>query len=151
MGLYQLIYQSVSLVPFEPAQLTAMLSWSRAFNSERRVSGLLLHTVDGRFLQVLEGDREDVRHLYFDRIRPDPRHHQCRVFSEGPCPHRAFPRWQMGFRMAQAQDLRLLLSSVPSDIPGLLVPRPHTRTEIMALLMEFLQRGEVDAAQEHPW
>ena len=151
MGLYQLIYQSLSLVPFQEAELDALLARSRAYNRSRHITGILLHTADGRFFQALEGDEQAVRHLYYSRIVADPRHCDCRVVNEGPCLRRSFSDWTMGFRMARAQDLRTLLSHVPSDVPGLLIPRPHTRPELMALLLQFVVACETEPALEHPW
>ncbi|GAC1373496.1 MAG: hypothetical protein NVS3B25_20960 [Hymenobacter sp.] len=151
MGLYQLIYQSQSLVPFAPDELTALLEQSRAYNRTQHITGILLYTPDGRFLQVLEGERAAVRHLYHNRILHDPRHYHCRVFNEGPCLKRSFADWTMGFREAQAPDLRTLLRYVPPNTQALLIPRPHTRPEFLALLKEFVARCPTRAAQEHPW
>jgi len=151
MGLYQLVYQSLSLVRFEQEDLARMLAHCCAYNLRHNITGILLHTADGRFFQVLEGEEADVRKLYFERILPNPRHFHCHIFSEGPCDDRTFAHWPMGFRLASAQDLRKLLSQVPPDIPGLLVPRPHTRPELMALLQEFVETCGVAPYLEHPW
>jgi hypothetical protein len=151
MSLFQIIYQSMSLVPFEGAELTALLQHSQASNRRNGISGVLLYTPDGRFLQVLEGERDAVRALYHERIARDPRHFNCQVLSEGPSPERCFPSWSMGFRTAQAQDLRKLLTPVPASSPALLVPRPHTRPELLALLQEFVASGEAGPARELPW
>jgi hypothetical protein len=145
MSLYQLIYQSQSLVPFETPELLTLLQRARAHNQRHAITGLLLYTPDGRFLQVLEGPQDDVRHLYYDRIVADPRHFSCHVFGEGFCPRRIFADWSMGFRPAQAQDLRRLLGCVPPDNPALLVPRPHTRAELVSLLWEFADRAPSEA------
>lgn len=150
MHLYQLIYQSQSLVPFETPELTALLMQSRANNLRHAITGLLLYTPDGRFLQVLEGPHKAVRHLYHRRIAVDPRHFSCRVLSEGPCQHRAFADWRMGFRVAQPQHLRTLLGYMPPDSPALLVPRPHTRPELLELLHDFVAQCEVEPWLEHP-
>ncbi len=146
MGLYQLIYQSQSLVPFEQPELTALLNWSRTYNRIHHLTGVLLYTPDGRFMQVLEGEQAVVRDLYFNRIVSDPRHYNCRVIADGPCRHRSFADWTMGFRVATALDLRRLLCNVPPTSPRLLVPRPHTRPELLALLQEF-----VASAEPEPW
>ena len=143
MGTYQLIYQSHSMVPFETPEMMELLQKARARNQSRDITGLLLYTPDGRFLQVLEGPREAVRNLYYNHLMHDPRHYDCRVYGEGPCWERSFPHWHLGFRPATAQDLRKLLSYVPPDGSGLLVPRPHTRAELLALLLEFVASCEV--------
>ncbi len=150
MALYQLIYQSQSLVPFETPELTALLNQARAYNLAHDVTGLLLYTPDGRFLQVLEGEERVVRDLYYNRIAFDPRHYNCRLLSDGSSLYRSFANWTMGFRMATALDLRKLLSDVPPDIPGLLVPRPHTRPELLKLLLEFVANSEIQPWLEHP-
>lgn len=151
MGLYQLIYQSQSLVPFELPELMALLKQCCAYNQAHGITGILLYTPDGRFLQVLEGEQDEVRHLYFNRVLLDPRQVNCQIFGEGPCLHRSFPAWPMGFRLAQARDLRRLLSYVPPDIPGLLVPRRRTRPELLKLLLKLVAHGETDPGQQHPW
>ena len=150
MGLFQLIYQSLSLVPFETPELMALMTQSRAHNRSRHITGLLLYTPDGRFLQVLEGEEDVVRNLYYNRIVLDPRHFNCQVLADGPCLKRNFADWTMGFRVAHAQDLRKLLQQMPPDKEGVLVPRPHTRPELLELLLEFVANGETEPWLEHP-
>ena len=139
MGLYHLIYQSQALVPFAPAELTALLQWSRSHNREIHITGLLLHSPDGRFLQILEGEDADVRQLYYQHILPDPRHHQCRVLGEGSCAERSFADWNMGFRVAQADELHALLHNGALNAPTSHGPRPTIRTELLELLLAFVE------------
>ena len=150
MVLYQLIYQSQSLVPFETPELEALLAQSRAYNLAHHVTGILLYTPDGRFMQVLEGQKNVVRDLYYNHILLDPRHFNCRVLTDGPAISRSFGTWSMGFRVATAMDLRILLCTVPPDAPGLLVPRPHTRPELLELLHEFVKNSETEPWRENP-
>ena len=150
MALYQLIYQSQSLVPFETPELAALLLQARDYNRVHHISGLLLYTPDGRFMQVLEGEQSHVRDLFYQHIVQDPRHYNCRVLTDGPALRRSFADWTMGFRVATALDLRSLLQSVPPNEPGLLVPRPHTRPELLELLHDFVANGETQPWLEHP-
>lgn len=143
MSTYQLIYQSYSQIPFEPREVHELLRKARVRNQRLRVNGLLLFTPDGRFLQVLEGPREAVRDLYYRRIMCDPRHYNCQVLGEGPSETPSFQNEPMAFRSAQAQDLRLLLAPVRLRGTALLVPRPHTRPELVELLVEFMRGNEL--------
>ena len=139
MGLYHLIYQSQATAPFTDAELEALLVWSRTHNRQVHLTGLLLHTPEGRFLQILEGEDADVRQLYYQNILADPRHYQCRVLGEGSCAERSFADWSMGFRVAQAADLHTLLQSGSLNAPTRLGPRPTIRPELLALLLDFVE------------
>ncbi|WP_426060051.1 BLUF domain-containing protein [Hymenobacter sp. B1770] len=150
MGLYQLIFQSQALVPFEEPEQTALLTQCRANNRIHHITGLMLYTPDGRFLEVLEGEQAIVRNLYFNRIVADPRHYNCQVIADGLCLHRSFADWNMGFRIATALDLRKLLSLRPPNELGLLIPRPPTRPELLELLLEFVTASETEPWLEHP-
>lgn len=143
MSTYQLIYQSYSLIPFEPYELHEMLEKARVRNQHHRINGLLLYTPDGRFLQVLEGPRDAVCELYYLRIVGDPRHYNCQVLDEGPSETSRFISEPMAFRPAQAQDLRQLLAPVRLRGAALRVPRPHTRPELIELLVEFMRGSEL--------
>ncbi|MCI1185974.1 BLUF domain-containing protein [Hymenobacter sp. DH14] len=142
MSTYQLLYQSYSLIPFEPRELDALLASARTRNQQRGLNSILLYTPDGRFLQLLEGAREAVRELYNQHLVHDPRHYHCQVLSEGPSEVASFAGCPMEFFPAQAQDLRRLLAPVPVPGAALLVPRPHTRPELVELLLEFMRHGE---------
>ena len=141
MSLYHLVYQSQALVPFEAAELTALLQLSRSHNQQVHITGLLLHSPDGRFLQILEGEDADVRQLYYQLIASDPRHHQCRVLSEGSCDQRSFADWSMGFRIAQEEQLHALLENGSLNAPTRLGPKATIRPELLKLLLEFVAVG----------
>jgi len=142
MNLHQLIYQSRALVPFECPELRALLQQARGFNQARGITGLLLLTPDGRFLQVLEGERAAVRDLYYHHIALDPRHFDCHVISEAEGAERLFEGWHMAFRPAQAVTLRTLLAPVPPPTAAaLLLPHPRTHAELLELLLDFAARN----------
>ncbi len=137
MGLYHLIYQSRALVPFSAPELAQLLKQARAHNRQLLVTGLLLHSRDGRFLQVLEGEDTDVRPLYHHHIRSDPRHYHCEVLGEGPCAERSFAKWDMDFRVAQGRDITALLQR--STLPSPAGPGTHAiPPELLHLLLDFV-------------
>ena len=139
MGLYHLIYQSRALVPFTAPELAVLLERARVHNRQAHITGLLLHSPDGRFLQILEGEDAAVRELYYQHILSDPRHYQCEVLGEGSCAERSFADWSMGFQVAQAEDLHALLKSGTLNPPTRHGPRPTIRPELMELLLEFVE------------
>jgi hypothetical protein len=143
---YHLIYQSQWMVPLDAADLDHLLRQCRAYNQAHDITGMLLHTSEGRFLQVLEGPRAAVRHLYYHAILSDMRHHHCRVLGEGSWPERSFATWSMGFRHAQPDDLRTLLGE-PADHDLGLVPRPYPRLQLLGLVLDFVERTPVPAWQ----
>ena len=149
MDLHQLIYQSQALGDFGAPALAALLRRGRAHNQAHHISGVLLHTADGRFLQVLEGPKTAVRHLYYHVILSDTRHFHCQVISEGPCAQRSFAGWAMGCRLAQPDDLRTLLGEAPANNLGL-THRPYPRPQLLALLESFVAQGAVKTGRGHP-
>lgn len=114
MSLYHLIYQSQALTAFSIAELIELLQQSHTYNMAHDLTGMLLHAPNGQFLQVLEGDMNTVKHLYYHRIATDPRHEHLVVLSAGPSATKVFTDWTMSFRGGPSL----------TGIPGYLAP--HT-------------------------
>ena len=146
---YHLIYQSQWMEPMGDAALYELLLQSRAYNRQHGITGVLLHTPEGRFLQVLEGPQAAVRHLYYHAILSDLRHHHCHVLGEGSWPTRSFATWTMGLRHAQAGDLRTLLGEATTNSLGL-TPRPYPRPQLLGMVLDFVAQNHVPAWQEQP-
>ena len=70
------------------------------------VTGLLL-TVQGHFIQALEGNVGAVRDTYA-RISMDPRHHDLRIIAQGPAAQRLFGEWNMCARTLSPSDKAIL-------------------------------------------
>ena len=148
MQLYHLVYQSQWLVPMDAAALAGLLRECQSYNRLHDITGLLLHTPEGRFLQVLEGPQAAVRRLYYHGILSDPRHYHCQVLGEGAWPQRSFARWTMGFRHAQSRELRTLLGETAPNSLGL-IARPYPRTQLLAMLLDFVAQDSTPTCQEH--
>ena len=60
MPLHHLIYESQATQPFTEAELAKLLHQAREHNEANGLSGILLYAHDGRFVQVLEGEVDDI-------------------------------------------------------------------------------------------
>jgi len=131
---YRLVYSSEAAADLTPAELEGMLAESRLRNKAHGISGVLVF-VDGAFLQVLEGERNDVLDL-MGRIERDPRHRSVKVFYEQDIDERAFPTWSMAYLSPNAEDVARwaelegattignVLASIetnPNRLPGMVV------------------------------
>ncbi len=65
----------------------------------------MLLYIDGKFLQVLEGRKEDVNEI-FGKISQDPRHKKVSVIIEGYLEKRNFDAWHMSFKSFTATQFR---------------------------------------------
>jgi hypothetical protein len=95
---YHVVYVSRETRPFGPVDAEEVLSQARAFNASRGVTGLLVHAA-GSFLQVLEGERDDVEAV-FARVVASSRHEEVLRTPPVAVPARVFPEWSMGFAHA---------------------------------------------------
>lgn len=96
MALLQVIYMSTAAGVPTDAQLDALLEAAVRNNGQRGITGMLLYC-GNRFLQVLEGQAQDVEQAYA-RIVQDPRHMDVFLLHRGDVAQREFDRWRMGFR-----------------------------------------------------
>lgn len=92
---YQLAYMSTSS-PWSRPDLLELLRAARAKNASLGITGVLLHR-QGRFVQLLEGEADDVHALYAT-IRADDRHRDVTLIWDGRGDARWFADWWMAFR-----------------------------------------------------
>jgi hypothetical protein len=100
---FQLCYASQATRELNRADLLDLLTEARQFNAAHDLTGLLLFQ-DGHFLQVLEGEPEQVRSL-FQRIKKDPRHNQVELIFEEIVSQSEYPDWSMGFQALDGSEL----------------------------------------------
>ena len=102
--MFRILYLSTANQPFASGDLSELLQKARFRNNAAHVTGMLVHS-DGDFLQVLEGEPEDVIGIY-DRISVDPRHRDVSLLQRGlGFGDRLFPNWTMGFKRVPDQTL----------------------------------------------
>ena len=100
---FRMIYSSEATGDMPMAELEKMLAQSRARNTMRDVTGVLVF-VDGVFMQILEGERESVGAL-MEKIARDPRHRRVTVFHEEDLDRRTFGAWRMAFVSPSAEEM----------------------------------------------
>lgn len=116
---FSLVYSSTTDHDWSQDELVGLLEWSRGWNLEHGVTGLLLYR-DCAFMQFLEGDEETVRGL-FSSISADPRHQDVDLMWDHHTEERRFDGWTMGFRelaehpVAEAGYNRLLGAALEPD------------------------------------
>jgi hypothetical protein len=90
-----IVYMSAARRGFTDDDLAVLLMNSRASNSARGLTGLLIHK-DGRFMQLLEGPEAAVVERYA-KIVDDPRHTDVVLLAEEHTDTRRFPAWTMAY------------------------------------------------------
>lgn len=142
----RLVYFSRSTSDLSAAELGKILLASRRNNAKNGLTGMLVY-YERAFLQILEGNEEDVRACY-ERIRLDPRHKDIHSVQKMAASTRAFSNWSMGLAdpenlphmpedsLKSLEEIRLRLS----EVAGLDIP-PGKRA-VATVLQNFLRGFE---------
>lgn len=93
--MHSLVYRSLASDSFDVPEIYKMLGDARNYNATHQITGCLLYH-NKQFLQLLEGDEEEVIPL-FERISKDPRHTDLTILSQSPLKNRIFNEWSMAF------------------------------------------------------
>jgi hypothetical protein len=93
MSLHQLVYISKATKIFDSNGLFKILEAARNNNSHQDITGSLLYD-GGRFIQILEGEKDTITSLY-DKISKDPRHSNVKILYLEEASIRLFPTWSM--------------------------------------------------------
>jgi len=137
VGLWHWFYTSSAAAPVDDAALRDILHVSRAKNSDKRITGLLLFN-DGTFTQYIEGPKVLVDGAR-NRIEADKRHKGIIPISHGPIEKRLFPEYSMsiGDGKVAVQDpdgFRLSLDALDKILPD------HT-PPVVRVMMQQTHKG----------
>jgi hypothetical protein len=111
--MYHLVYTSHARAPYTQEDLIDLLRQSRNYNVQHNITGMLLY-LNGKFIQVLEGDKEEVVALY-ERICQNPRHLRVMKVMEGNSRARLFKDWSMGFKQLTDEDFKTITGYTDID------------------------------------
>ena len=103
---HYLMYVSYASRPLSDSDLEELLETCRRNNENQDVTGMLMY-IDGKFIQVLEGEKDVINDLY-DKIVADNRHKKISKIIEGRTKERNFPDWNMGFKSMSGKDFESL-------------------------------------------
>jgi hypothetical protein len=136
--LVRLLYASRSAQPVGPEVIDAILVQCRRHNPEQGITGILCQSGDV-FLQVLEGGRGAVNHLYNQIVR-DQRHRDATVLHYEEVLERRFAGWTMGqVNLAKVNPSTLLKYG---ERPAL-DPYAMSGRTAMALLEELMATAQI--------
>jgi hypothetical protein len=85
-------------------ELVELQETSTVYNGINGITGLLIYK-DQNFLQLLEGQKEDVRILFENKIMKDSRHTFLQPIYEGNIASREFEEWEMKFFNLELQKI----------------------------------------------
>ncbi len=140
---YQVIYASESATPMQMEDLEDILEGARESNAEVGITGALVY-VDGFFLQVLEGQTEEVLQL-MGRIARDLRHESVTILKQGEIPTALFNDWKMAYVSASAEQVAkwagLSLTTAAQDIVADLNSDPIRVTQVTEHILRVLAAG----------
>lgn len=116
--MYQLNYHSKAITGLKLQDLQDILEEAIAANAIHHITGCLIYH-DKSFVQILEGSKEDVLHI-FGKIKTDKRHHTVIVLWENHVDKRFFAEWNMAYYRPNTENVKnfvnnLLLLSKFSD------------------------------------
>lgn len=102
-NLYRLIYTSSRRTKCTEEEIAKILDSCKRNNPGKDITGVLLHS-EKRFLQYLEGSKEELLNLY-NQICADDRHGGVNQREFAPIEKRIFPSWHMGFKDISKQTI----------------------------------------------
>lgn len=109
----QILYCSLLSQPLEEADIEALAHSAANLNRMDHITGLLMYA-DGVFLQLIEGPRQAVNHLWA-RLLHDKRHRGIvQLYHRREVEQRACANWNM--RYVAKEDLRALIHEAKEEI-----------------------------------
>ena len=144
--LWQILYQSTEAYEMDSSDMLKLLLDSRTYNAEHRITGLLIYR-NCRFIQLLEGERDQL-HVLYSNIMRDARHRDITLEIDGPGSGatRMFSDWHMAF--AEVPNIRgkPVLAAVESDLEASDALRALSQDHACALrMLQFLGADNVVA------
>lgn len=132
--MHHLIYMSTAVQPLSDTELSTLLNQSRRRNQLDNITGALVYG-DGRFMQIIEGDKAALDDLYA-RLLTDERHVGLVKLADKEVAERSFADWSMAFRPLSDDEFLRLEGYVQ---PTQLNLQPANMSAADALLLQMMR------------
>ena len=93
-------------------EIEGILKVARSHNEQKGITGQLVYR-GGIFLQLLEGDLNNISNLLGRILLDNSRHENIRILFKQPMVKRVFPDWSMAYRQLDNVAMDLVNSIVP--------------------------------------
>ncbi len=93
---YGICYVSTSNESMNTNELKQLFDFCTSKNIKQGISGVLLHN-SGNFLQYFEGTKEEIKNLYYTKIKKDTRHKNIITIFEKEINNQYFTGYNAGF------------------------------------------------------
>lgn len=100
-----IVYYSISKETITEELIYEILEQSRKNNIKKNITGCLLYHKNV-FLQLLEGDRQDINELY-ETLQTDNRHSNVTQIIKENIENRMFSDWSMAFHRFEENDANI--------------------------------------------
>lgn len=111
-NILQIAYMSFATDQFNAkTDIDDILAKAKKYNEQANLTGILLYK-GGVFLQLLEGDEDEVLKL-FGKIGLDMRHEGLKILVKQESDTRLFPNWTMGFKRIDSIELDVINAILP--------------------------------------
>ncbi|GAC1528308.1 MAG: hypothetical protein NVS2B4_06230 [Ramlibacter sp.] len=120
-------------------ELQAMLEHAQNCNTRKNLTGALVY-VDGCFLQILKGDKGDVR-ASMDRIATDVRDESVTILQAGEIDSPLFAQWGIACVSATQEQVAAWVGFSAAALPDLFEDIRHDRrkaTQVMRRILSVL-------------
>jgi len=99
---YTICYTSKSIKDLSISEVESIFKSTISKNKVREITGILIYN-SGYFFQVLEGDEEKIKELFYDIIYPDERHSELFVVMEKNTEKPFFNSYSTEFSVVKTQ------------------------------------------------
>jgi len=99
---FTICYTSKSVKKLTDTEVESIFESTASNNEIRGITGILLYN-SGHFFQVLEGEKEEVKKLFYDNIYSDTRHSEVLIVMEKETPVPFFNSYNSKFSLVKTQ------------------------------------------------